>query len=71
MITKTALAQLFKGNITVFAKSRNGKAPKDPPYLRDSLAELMYPLLAKAWKEGHDEASFGIPSDHNPYKETP
>lgn len=68
VITKTALAEKFKVATAAFAKDRAGKEPKDAPYHKDAMVDLVYPLLAAAWREGYDEAEAGIPADFNPYK---
>lgn len=70
MITKTSLAERIKAATLAFAKSREGVAPKDGPYLKDAMVNLVYPLLAAAWREGYDESEAGIPSTFNPYLET-
>lgn len=70
MITKTALAQKFKDTVAAFAKDRDGKDPKASPYLKDVMVDTVYPLLAAAWLEGHQESSFGIPETANPYGST-
>lgn len=68
MISRTALAEKFKAATLAFAKTRSGLAPNAEPYHKDVMVELVYPLLAAAWLEGHGEAGAGIPADFNPYK---
>lgn len=68
MISRTALAEKFKSTTAAFAASRAGKAPKDAPYHKDAMVDLVYPMLAAAWDEGHGEAESGIPADFNPYR---
>lgn len=67
MITKTALAQRIKDTTTAFARARNGKPATDQPYLKVALADLVWPMLEAAWKEGHAEATDGIGAEHCPY----
>lgn len=67
MITRTALAEKFKVVTAAFAKDRAGKEPKDAPYHKDVMVDLVWPMLAAAWLEGHQESSFGIPETSNPY----
>lgn len=68
MITRSALAERFKAATLSFAKARVGKEVKDAPYHKDAMVDLVYPLLAAAWDEGHGEADAGIPADFNPYR---